>query len=177
MTDATQKYMVRHKMPASTQKCPTHHASVSIIIFKHPQLRPLRNIFPLSYSNTLFFRSHREMKMKSYRYSNIFDTPPKGPVMWKAVKRYANIIHAQLLMLMHTKCRWVFHRHVHLLFGDIINCDCIDISFVHFIAIVTSVVLLYITISRQPFRSISNMYLKTYSSYTRNLNNGVNHQS
>ena len=55
-------------MPGSTQKCPPQHAAVDIAIIKHPPTPSVRNIFFQLYSNILFLRTNREMKMKLYQY-------------------------------------------------------------------------------------------------------------
>ena len=72
---STAKCMVRHKksrfdtkMPGSTQKWPSQHAPVDIAIIKHPPSPPVGNIFFQFYSNILFLRTNREMKMKLYWY-------------------------------------------------------------------------------------------------------------
>ena len=83
-TLSTPKCMVGHKkarfdtkMPGSTQKCPPQHASVDIAIIKHHPHPPVRSIFFQIYSNILFLRTIREMKMNLYWYefmnSNIFN--------------------------------------------------------------------------------------------------------
>ena len=63
-------------MPGSTQKCPPQHASVDIAIINHPLRPAVRNIFFQFFSNILFLRTNREMKMKLYWYEfkiNIFN--------------------------------------------------------------------------------------------------------
>ena len=55
-------------MPRSTQKCPTQHDPVDIAIIKHPPAPHVKNIFFQFYSNILFLRTNREMKMKLYWY-------------------------------------------------------------------------------------------------------------
>ena len=63
-------------MPGSTQKCPPQHAPVDIAIIKHPPAPPVRIFFFQFYSNILFLRTNREMKMKLYWYEfkiNIFN--------------------------------------------------------------------------------------------------------
>ena len=73
-----QKYLVLFrntwfdtKMPCSTQKCPTQHASVGTSIIKHPFSLPSRKMYFFNF--ILLSRTHTEMKMKLYWYSNIFD--------------------------------------------------------------------------------------------------------
>ena len=63
-------------MPGLTQKCPPQHAPVDIAIIKHPPAPSVRNIFFQVFSNILFLRTNREMKMKLYWYefkSSIFN--------------------------------------------------------------------------------------------------------
>ena len=55
-------------MPGSTQKCPPQHAPVDIAIMKHSPAPSVINIFFQFYSNIFFWRTNREMKMKSYWY-------------------------------------------------------------------------------------------------------------
>ena len=64
-------------MPGSTQKCPPQHAPADIAIIKHSPAPPVRNIFFQFYSNILFLRTNKEMKMKLYWYEfkiNLFNT-------------------------------------------------------------------------------------------------------
>ena len=61
-------------MPSSTQKCPTQHASVGIAIIKHPPPTCEKYLFQF-YSNILFLRTHREMKIEFFDIQ-IYLMPP-----------------------------------------------------------------------------------------------------
>ena len=73
-TRSTQKSPVRQqnarfdtKKPGSTQKCPPQHASVDIAIINPPPSCEKYFFFQF-YSNILFLRTHKEIKMKLYWY-------------------------------------------------------------------------------------------------------------
>ena len=64
MHGSTEKTRFDTKMPGLTQKCPPQHAPVDIAIIKHTTPPPVRNIFLQFYSNILFLRTNKEMKVK-----------------------------------------------------------------------------------------------------------------
>ena len=82
-TRSTQKCRVQNritwfdtKMSSLTKKNSTQHASVAVAIIKHPPPSSEKSFFQF-YWNVLLLRTHKEMKTKSYWYSNVFDTVMK----------------------------------------------------------------------------------------------------